>query len=94
MPLCILRKWHMLIFRGGNWVDVPMPDYVDPSWGFGDRLKAAGIIYEYMKMDLSFEMAYIIAECEIYMSLGVLGKEHGSPKNKEKDKSMKEESCG
>ena len=71
----------MLIFRIGEWIDVPMPDYVDPSWGSGHRLRAAGILHDYMKIGVSYEVAWVVAECEIYCSLGVLGKEHGSPKN-------------
>ena len=81
----------MLIFRGGNWITVEIPEYVDPSWGYGDCLKAALIVYDSMKKGKSFEEAWGIAECEIYALLGVLRKEHGSPKNQKEEDRMKEE---
>jgi hypothetical protein len=81
----------MLIFRKCAWIDMEMPEYVDPSWGFGDRLKAATIIYDSMENGSSFEEAWGIAEREIYVLLGVLRKEHSPPENEKKEASVKEE---
>ena len=82
----------MLIFRRGIWIHVTMPDYVDPFWGFGDRLKAAGILYDSMTKGYTYDEAWSITEREIYMSLGVLGKEHSSPKYQKEKECVKEES--
>jgi uncharacterized protein YoaH (UPF0181 family) len=81
----------MLVFRRGEWHTVQLPDYVDPSWGFGDRQKASCLLHELMCRGLSFHEAWDAVEKEIYVSLGVLGKEHGSPKYEKKDKGVKEE---
>ena len=64
----------MLVFRRGQWFDIPMPDYVDPSWGFGDRQKAASIVCDKMLDGASFEEAWIDAEKSIYGALNILRK--------------------
>jgi len=62
----------MLVFRRGAWIDVKIPDYVDPSWGFGDRQKAASIVCDAMMRGSSFEEAWMEAEVQIYRGLGIL----------------------
>ena len=62
----------MLVFRRGQWFDIPMPHYVDPSWGFGDRQKAASIVCDAMMRGSSFEEAWMEAEVHIYRGLGIL----------------------
>jgi len=74
----------MLVFRRGRWIEIAMPDYVDSSWGFGDRQKAASIICDLIASGASFEDAWTVAEKEVYQSLGILRKEHCPPENKEK----------
>jgi len=45
---------------------------VDPSWGFGDRQKAASIVCDAMMRGSSFEEAWMEAEVHIYRGLGIL----------------------
>jgi len=73
-------------------MEIAMPEYVDPSWGFGDRQKAASILCDLMTAGSSLEEAWIIVEKEIYTSLGILRKEHCSPENQKKEGGVKEES--
>ena len=56
-----------------------MPHYVDPSWGFGDRQKAASIVCDKMLEGASFEEAWIDAEKSIYAALGIFRKATGIP---------------
>jgi len=82
----------MLVFRRGCWYDISIPDYVDPSWGFGDRQKAASIVCDATLNGVSFEEAWNEAERIIYGSSTILGKQHCSPQNKKEYNGMKEES--
>ena len=82
----------MLVFRRGEWIDVKLPEYVDPSWGFGDRQKAASLLYDFMLDGTPFEDAWNKVEVEIYSS--IFGKEHRSPKNQKKQGGVKKESEG
>ena len=82
----------MLVFRKGQWTEIEMPEYVDPSWGFGDRQKAASIICDALIRGIPFEEAWDMAEKEIYISLGVLRKEHRAPENKKEEGGVKEKS--
>ena len=84
----------MLVFRKGTWSDVPMPTYVDPTWLWGDRQKAAAIIHHAMEAGATWDDAWIKAEIAIYESLGVSRKQHDAPKNQEEDGSVEEESQG
>jgi hypothetical protein len=81
----------MLVFRRGQWHDISIPDYVDPSWGFGDRQKAASIVCGAMLEGVSFEKAWARAEREIYCS-SILRKQHRPPQNKKEENGVKEES--
>jgi hypothetical protein len=60
----------MLVFRKGVWTTVTMPAYVDPSWTFGDRQKAATVVCEAMEGGLTFEEAWVKAEIAVQESLG------------------------
>jgi hypothetical protein len=77
-----------LLFRKGAWIEVHMPPYVDPSWHFGDRQRAASIVSEAMEAGLTFEAAWIKAEEAIS---GVSRKQHSPPQNKKEDESVEEE---
>jgi len=82
----------MLVFRKGTWVEITMPPYVDPSWHFGDRQKAASIVSDAMETGLTFEAAWIKAEETIYAALGVSRKQHCPPQNEKEDSCVEEES--
>jgi hypothetical protein len=82
----------MLVFRRGQWHDISIPDYVDPSWGFGDRQKAASIVCGAMLEGVSFEEAWARAEREIYRGSSVFGKQHRPPQNKKDENGVTEES--
>jgi len=69
-----------------------MPNYIDPSWVWGDRQKAAMIICHEMEAGATWDEAWLKAEVKIYSDLGVARKQHGPPQYKEKEESMKEES--
>ena len=84
----------MLVFRKGTWSDVPMPTYVDPTWLWGDRQKAAAIIHHAMEAGATWDDAWIKAEIAVYESLGVSRKQHHAPKNQEEDGRVEEESQG
>jgi hypothetical protein len=50
MPGCYINLrlnisyMRMLIFQQGKWHDVPLPDYIDPSWGYSQKIQAAHLI--------------------------------------------------
>ena len=61
----------LLVFRKGAWIEITMPPYVDPSWTFGDRQKAASVVCEAMDTaGLTFEEAWVKAEIAVQESLG------------------------
>lgn len=64
----------MLIFKEGKWIDISLPEYVDPSWGVMERSHLACLLDK----GFTFEQSETI----IYDKL--FGKEHGSPQNKKK----------
>jgi hypothetical protein len=42
----------MLIFKQGKWIEISLPEYVDPSWGVNERTQLAhllnkGLAFEY-----------------------------------------------
>ena len=82
----------MLVFRKGVWSEVAMPAYVDPTWLWGDRQKAARIIHDDIEAGATWDDAWIKAEIAIYRSLGISRKQHDPPKNEEEDGSVEEES--
>lgn len=59
----------MLVFHKGLWVEVAMPSYVDPSWTFGDRQKAANIVCDLMGSGLTFKESWLKAEELVYRSI-------------------------
>jgi len=69
-----------------------MPSYVDTAWGYGDRLKAATIMYDEMECGKSWEEAWVTAEIAVYRLMGISRKQHYSPQNQKEHGSMKEES--
>ena len=67
----------MLVFKNGIWIDVQLPEYIDPSWGVTEKSQAAYGILE--------------GKSWIEVEALILGKEHCSPKhNKEKRRVQKE----
>jgi len=61
----------LLVFRKGAWIEIPIPPYLDPSWTFGDRQKAATVVCAAMDTaGLTFEAAWIKAEIAVQESLG------------------------
>jgi len=82
MCYILLERVAMLVFRRGEWIEVQIPDYVDPSWGYGDRQKAASLLYDFQSDGTSHRDAWIQVEKVIYSS--IFGKQHSSPKNQKK----------
>ena len=64
----------MLIFKEGKWIDISLPEYVDPSWGVIERTHLACLL----------EKGYTFEQCETIIYGILFGKEHGSPQNKKK----------
>ena len=81
----------MLVFYRGCWKNIEMPIYVDPSWVWGDRQKAATIICHEMEAGATWDDAWVKAELAIYSELGVSRKQHGSPQHKKEYESVEEE---
>ena len=82
----------MLVFSKGTWIEVAMPSYVDPSWTYGDRMKAASVVADLLGTGVTFKEAWVKAEEAVYAELGVSRKQHGAPQNEKKDDGVKEES--
>ena len=66
----------MLIFKEGKWIDISLPEYVDPSWGVMERSHLACLLDK----GFTFEQSETI----IYDNLSTSRKQHGSPQNKKK----------
>ena len=58
----------MLVFRGGKWFTVNMPNYIDPAWGFGDRQKVASIMVRERLKGATDEDGFAVGEKELYHS--------------------------
>jgi hypothetical protein len=69
-----------------------MPYYLDPSWVWGDRQKAAMIVCHLMENGASWDEAWLTAETAIYSDLGVTRKQHDPPQNKKEDSRVEEKS--
>ena len=71
----------MLVFYKGVWKNIDMPSYLDPSWVWGDRQKAATIICHEMEAGATWDEAWLKAELAIYQhgDLRVARKQHGPP---------------
>jgi len=82
----------MLVFYRGYWKEIPMPNYVDPAWVWGDRQKAATIICHEMEAGATWSQAWCAAEVAIYGGLSISGKQHGAPQNQKEDERVEEES--
>jgi hypothetical protein len=52
----------MLVFQGGKWHDVALPDYIDPSWGDSQKTYAAYLTLKglsWLKVEeLVFQLKY------------------------------------
>jgi hypothetical protein len=83
---------RMLVFYRGYWKEIPMPNYVDPAWVWGDRQKAATIICHEMEAGATWSQAWCAAEVAIYGGLSISGKQHGAPQNQKEDERVEEES--
>jgi hypothetical protein len=64
----------MLIFKEGKWIDITLPEYIDPSWGVMERTHLAYLL----------DKGYTFEQSEIIIYDKLFGKQHGSPQNKKK----------
>ncbi len=83
-----------MIFRRGVWYDGY--SWHDPSWSSSLRNRADSLYIAALLRGFTEEGAVVFAEKEVYAGLfsGVTRKQHDSPENQEKEKSVKKEAGG
>jgi hypothetical protein len=42
----------MLIFKQGKWIEISLPEYVDPSWGVNERTQLAHLLDQLAPLQL------------------------------------------
>ena len=48
----------MLIFKEGKWIDITLPEYVDPSWGVMERSHLACLLEKGFTFEQSETIIY------------------------------------
>ncbi len=69
----------MLVFWRGQWHDVDLPSYMDPSWNTAQQTRLALAILKGLAAGRS--VATVFAETEAL----ILGEKHGSPQDRKEE---------